>query len=195
MARDNLRRVHGYDLDDLIQEGFICYHICRERYTSPYSRGYNERPRFIEGVGWERAYKLPDKPTEESQRHLTALVRTAFRNRLASLAHRHPTGVEVNASDLAADETAADAVWQASLPSEHAGAPMAILLRDVPWDIKQVLQILLNDAAEPYREWIRGRGKRMYVKRETTNDYFCRLLGLTPGYDIVGAVQKYFSDN
>jgi hypothetical protein len=59
-ARKNMWRVaHFYELSDLIQDGFLCYAICRERY----------------------GHKV------EGQRHFMSLCQTVYRNHITDLAN------------------------------------------------------------------------------------------------------------
>ncbi len=194
VARRNYYKIAGYEFDDLLQEGYLCYHKCHSRYVGKGSTGYCYRGRVTKGG--RRLRHLPEDPAEApfAKRHLMQLVQVAFMNRIATLAHKYPAGLEVDISELVTDQQTVEQAWEAIIPAEAEVASAAMLLQSAPKEIKQLFDLLISDGLSGYRRF-GGRwrnGKQRLAARETNNQRFCRLLGLAPDFDMVGLVNKHF---
>lgn len=181
-ARASYRRIANYDMDDLVQEGYCCYYKCRSRYVG------------VEGLvtrSGEACRFLPNEnPDKLARQHFQALVKTTFSNRIATLIVKQPVGQEIPISDMTRVDQTTESAWEQIMPTEAENQTAAALLMSAPAEIKQLFQLLVDDALElsGYRRF--GKGKR--APRETTNRRFCRLLGLSPEHDLVGQIQNHF---
>lgn len=149
-SKRNFWRVPScYDLDDLIQDGYLCYCVCNAKY---------------------RHVKV--------QRHFMALVKVTFHNHITDLANERTRLGEVL---VPPDSPTLDRV-------ETPDALCAVLLRQLPDELKQLLHVLLHGARQiPMRRYADGT-------RETTNDYLCRLLGVDPDLvDVENVFREHFA--
>lgn len=170
-ARRNLWKVAGwYDYADLVQDGYLCYAKCRDRYTS---------------------LSCKNHPSQDDRKHMMALVMTTFERHIINLARaRTASAVEINLSEMGRDDQSMD--WDdlesVAQPEE---ATLSTLLAKMPAELVELAGKLAEDASEIMR-FPRKKGGRFF--RETTNDYFCRLLNLDPQKnDIRTAVRDFFT--
>ena len=150
-ARKEFWRVNAwYDFDDLVQDGYLCYAKCRARYRNT----------------------VTDKP------HFMALVQTAFHNHIMTLAGKHRLAKKESALSSLTSETRDEAAVLHSSPfaSTSEMASLSLLISQAPAEFKQLIQLLVGDGAEAlgFKRKAARRGKGV---RETTNEYYCRLLG------------------
>jgi hypothetical protein len=177
LAKENVWRLAGYDIEDLIQEGYLCYAVVRHRYVG---RRPKRRP-----DGRMRRSLPPKRPDAIAQRHFMRLFQRTFLNRITTLARRQSKLKELLLNDLLKDNQTEEQAWEALLPPVEEAATVLSLLRAAPAEIKQLFALMVDDVVRPYRRFGKGR-------RETNNEYYCRLLGLPRGYDIGGLVEKHF---
>ena len=189
-ARRSYRQIAGCTVEDLIQEGYYCYYKCRARYV-----GRDPDPVPVErldaAVSTPKRYRWlpPENPDKLARQHFMCLFKTTFARQIWTMIAKAPAGWERPISELGnGDECTTEDIWDRITPSEQETATAAVLLASAPAEIKQLFQLLISDAISGYRRF----GKRRPIIRETTNRRFCRLLGLPPGYDIVGAVNRHF---
>lgn len=164
------------DLDDLIQDGYVCFYKCRNRYV---------------GKKTNHNYLPPKHPTKDHLRHFQSLVKTAFFNHISTLAAKHE-GVNVYAvSQVKKEETVADAaVWDKFLHQPEQ-ASVATLILNAPQEIKQLVTLLVSDGLDLLKFERKRKGRR--ALRETNNEFYCRLLGMDPAKtDMVGKLRDYF---
>ena len=148
-ATKNLWRMPPYyDVDDLIQEGYLAYAKCALKY-----------------------------PHVKEVRHFMALVKVSFVNQIHSLANRHTKRLAVNICDELLADTA-------SIP-EH--VTFHVLVKQLPNELQELITILLNDA-RPMLRFTDGT-------RETTNEYFCRLIGIPPEVNVLAVFKEHFGLN
>ena len=123
------------DLDDLIQDAYVCYYKCRNRYVGTRTKG--------------RTYLPPKNPTKDHLRHFQSLVKTTFSNHISTLAAKHK-GVNVLAvSQVKKVETTADsAVWDKFLPQQAEQASLYSLVKNAPEEIKQLVTLLVSDGLD-----------------------------------------------
>lgn len=179
-ARKNHRRIANYDVEDLIQEGYACYYKCRDRYVG-------KRPRM--GRTGLCRFLPVNNPDRTALRHFQALVKTTFSNHITTLVIKQPSGWELPVSSLGREDQSFEAIWDTIIPPADEVASATVLLQNAPGEIKQLFQLLIDDALE--LTGYRRLGRRKHSARETTNEYYCRLLRIPP-YDLVGTVEKYF---
>lgn len=163
-ARKNLYKVVGYDLDDLIQEGYFCFYKCKRRYVGKCDIGGSGRASL-----WR--YLPEHNPTLDNKRHFMALVKIAFCNHIVSLSRKNPLEQT--------DEAALEGVPIVSDLDEIRTA-----LIKAPKEIKQLVNFLLHDALAA------SECRRVEGRRETTDQKLTRVLGL----DMPIAVRKVLAD-
>jgi hypothetical protein len=95
-------------------------------------------------------------------------------------------------TDLRAEDQDIAQAWDQLVPGEAEAASAALLLQSAPKEIKQLFDFLLSDAAMVVNRYGRVGTRRGPRPRETSNAYFCRVLGLPVEYDIVGQVEHHF---
>lgn len=185
-ARKHFWRVADwYDLDDLVQDGYVCYYKCHQRYVVEQQPWRSRDP--------SKYRPLPrENPTSEDRRRLMSRVKMAFLNHVSTLAKQRRDLPETAASQLAVEGEAVDGVLDrlGSAVSEEASA--ALLLRQLPSELVQLAQALAQDGADVLTT-LRHRMRR-HSQRETTNEYYCRLLGLDPSVDIRAMLRQHFAD-
>ena len=159
------------DYDDLVQDGYFCYAKCRQRYL--------DTRKDLTGTKAER-------------RWFQSLVKTTFFNHISTLAAKHK-GVSVKAvSQLpAAEAMSENELWDTLMPSTPEEGTLRTLLASAPAEIKQLAVLLASDGLSLLGFERKRKGRRLL--RETTNEYYCRLIGKNPeADDIVGRVRAYF---
>lgn len=174
------------DVADLVQDGYLCFAKCRARYV-------------------DKLKVLPaDNPTPDDRKQMMAMVRTSFDRHVKFVLTQHiKDGWEVPASQLvrAGAEEPADP-WDVLASPQMGDASLVDLVRSLPAEIQQLIVILAGDGAEALRMGYSRLERRKtaggavrFVRhrrrlRETTNQYYCRLVGLDPDkHDLVGQVR------
>lgn len=172
-AKKNYWRVASYyELDDLIQDGYLCYAKCHSRY---------------------RHLTIKRHPLKDDRRRFMALVQIAFINHITTLSWKRTRLDPVPLSAITQSETGQAVSLEALLPSAPEEASVAVLLASAPAEIKQLFQVLVDEALS-LGDMLRQKGsRRRDIRRETSNEYFCRLVGLDPQkVDLVAAVNQHF---
>ena len=112
-AKKNYWRVAAWmDLDDLIQEGFVCYAICRARYDD----------------------------RVENQRHFMALVKICFVNQITDLANQRTAELEIAISQLG-DDDSENSPLESILGGIEGDAELAALLATAPAEIQKLMKL------------------------------------------------------
>lgn len=183
-AKANYWRVaEWYELSDLISDGVLCYYKCYRAYP------------FL---------TIKRHPSQDDKRRFMALVRSAFINHITTLAqkrtavHERPFSQQLGAAESEAD------FLNNILPAQPEEANFAVMLSNAPTEIKQLLQLLLQDGVAGF-DYLRSRVRRVQLAsgprlklgrrrlRETTNAYYCRQLGLDPDkVDLPSMMRDYF---
>lgn len=228
-ARKNYWRVASWiDLDDLVQDGFMCFAKCRHRYVDVLK-------------------SLPEQPTiPDHRRMMMGAVMTAFTRHVHGLASdRTERADERCFADVARPDSDAYVDVADNTPAEP-GIESCVLLVGAPREVADLFRILVGDAhaaavlvrdglgkretmaqharrvtanggsSEPRRSrarrqteslhWVIIRGAAICcggstrvrighkALRETTNEFYCRLLGLdSREHDVRGMVCDYLS--
>ena len=106
--------------------------------------------------------------------HIMRLYQLTFISRVNDLAKRRTKTLEVNLTE----DTIPDFLYE--LPDT--------LIADAPQPVKKLLEVLTNEDAKRLRAPYRIKGKH----RETTNERFCRLIGMDPSQcNIVSLLKNY----
>jgi hypothetical protein len=180
VSRENVHRLAGYDMDDLIQEGYLCYTIVHKRYVG-------RRPTKKPDGTYHRSLP-PRRPDDVARRHFMRLLQRTFNNRIATLARKQSAFKERLLNDLIERPELEERAWDQLLPPEEEVASVTGLLRAAPMEIKQLFALMVDEVTRPYRRF----GKRRHAKRETNNQYYSRLLGLPRTLDVSALVENYF---
>lgn len=173
------------DVADLIQDGYMCYAKCRARY--------------VDQLG-----TLPaTNPTDEHRRWMMSLVKTAFwRHIKFTVAGKMQYGHEEPVSQLARDDQTDADPWDKLTPPVDGEAAVLMVLLSLPSELQQLAVLLAGDGAEALgfkrtalARYTTAGGTKRTVSchrplRETTNQYYCRLLGIDPAAnDVVGKLR------
>jgi hypothetical protein len=166
-ARKNYWRVsHWYDLDDLVQDGYLHYaRLCN---------------------------KYPDI---EIRAHIMGLFKRIYLNHIHDLSKRRTRGpVEVLECDLLTRQTDSNdespLLWE-SLCAVDSEQDFFDLIASAPTPVQQILNLFTTEASckllrAPYR-WRHGT-------RETFNERLCRMLGYSPDQiDLAGILRGYLN--
>jgi hypothetical protein len=173
MAARNVWRLAGWEVADLTQEGFVCYLKVKDRYW------------------WARK----KRPTIDDLRTVVYYTKRTFTNRIHDLSKRQCPYIEVNLTDYAVEragtEMTSDDFLGHITPSyqTEAAGDIAILIKSAPWELQQLFDLLCEDVTSGYRRYGKRRRKS---KRETTNQRFCRLLGLSSNVDLNKMLVEHF---
>ena len=130
VARKHLHRLKNYDLEDLVQEGYLCYCKCRNRYIGS-----------VQNVGHHH-YLPADAPSALDRRRFMALVKSAFIHRITDL-------VRLSKRSPATDPVADEKVFERLLPPEPEVATLMALLTRMPAELTDLVTRLISDAVLP----------------------------------------------
>lgn len=177
-SKDNFWRVEQwYEFEDLVQDGYMCYAKCRQYYNHISNLRH---------------------PGQSERRQFMRLVQTTFTNHIHKLANRRTRGQELIFSQYMDDEVVG---LEAVLPALPEEATMRCLLASAPREIVDLVALLAKegvDAVKFVRSNLRwredGRRLRKYRRRlrETTNEHYCRRLGLDARtVDLLGMLKSH----
>lgn len=174
ISRENAWRIAGYTEEDLLQDGFVVYCRCYERYVGkePGLRPNGTPRRFI-----------PEEPDKTARKHFMRLVHRAFMNHIYSLAKKQPSLRERPVSDFTEFPVV---LYDAHLPEDSEVATASLLLKTAPREVRMLIDLLVNDALDL------GKYLRHGKTRETNNERYCRLLGLPVAFDVAFAFERHF---
>ncbi len=158
-----------YSVEDLVQDGYICYCKCRNRYTlKPPEPGYQDLN--------------TDTPSDSQRRHFMSLVQRTFFNHIMTLSSKFTVCTENTLSELSNGDDPLELENLVPVQPEEASVLVAVL--HAPTEIGEAIGKLLQDAVdgEKYlRSKLRAnngritRGRR--ALRETTRERLARVLG------------------
>lgn len=158
------------DPEELLQEAYFVYYKCRNRYSELTSK---------------------PNPTKEDLRWFQSLVKTALTNHINTIAAKHK-GVSVKALSQFKKADGSDVSPDDLLPAGGETVTLRVLIAQAPEEIKTLIKLLIGEG-DALIDFARVKIGRRSI-RETTNEYYCRLLKLDPREnDIVGTVRQYFS--
>lgn len=176
-AKSQYWRVAGWygdkseGLADLIGDGYLCFYKCRDRYIDTRS----------DLVG-----------SKDEKRWFQALVKTTFLNHINTLAAKHKGVSERPAADyVSVGEEGDSDIFEQNLPPQPELGSFMVMLAKAPTELAQLIKILATDSAEALGFQRKRSGRRLI--RETTNEYYCRLVGVSPQErNLVHELQEYF---
>lgn len=173
---EHWRVASWYDVDDLVQDGYICYIKCRDRYTFS--------PPMIEGYQ-DLRLKRGHEPNKTQRQHFMSLVQRAFRNHVHTLSCKYPVLREQPLSDVVREGKPDEPVTMEELVPvvpEEISALYAIV--NAPTEIGEAIVKLVNDGVDGskyLRSRLRSRDGRIkkgrLAIRETTEEHHTRILG------------------
>ena len=146
-----------YEFEDLVQEAYIKFLQCRDRYVS----------------------------VRESK-HFMSLYQTSVKNHFSDLAKKIRTGRQcvVFESEIGDEYLVALSTLAGHLDND---GPRNILIRQAPEEVRRLISSMLDGGAEAFRRHKTLRRakdgeltKRKFSVRETTNEFLCRLLRCDP---------------
>ena len=122
-----------------------------------------------------------------------SLFKRSFENHIHNLANQRTESAEISLPKLDFEEL----LERANTISYHEGS-LSILLLKAPAEIKLLLFSLLDEAKlkEFRKPYLRYRKGNRRFNRETTNEKFCRILGLDPeNINILRLCHDYFTSS
>ena len=155
-----------YDLDDLIQDGFLHYARLVQKY-----------------------------PDVEKPQHIMVLFKRTFLNHIHDLAKRvwrSPTetaALDLNFGQDVPQARSEDAVWDRLLVDEMDNATFEVALIHAPEPIRKVLELLMS--VEGRRKLCALYRYRRGSLRESFNQRLARLTGLSPDIDFEKEFRSY----
>lgn len=157
-------------LQDLIQDGFLCYYKCHARYVQTRS-------------------DLTGTPDE--RRWFQSLVKTTFSNHIKTLAAKHKGISERPASEFYVEGANEGDIFERNLPPQQELSSLFAALAQAPWELLELMRLLAGDGAAALGFKRKKVGRRSVA--ETTNEYYARLLGVDPQErDLVAELKEYF---
>lgn len=159
------RIARWYDLDDLIQDGYVCYCKVLQRYPD-----------------------ATDAP------HRMALFKRTYMNWITDLANKRTKSVQETLdcdAQSAADLDGPPMSFLAGVPCPQSGmVELDALMASAPEVVRRALALFTTE--EGRRAMRAAYRLRADGTRETMNDRVCRLLGLAGStFDVVGAVRQW----
>jgi hypothetical protein len=173
-ARQEYWRVsRWYELSDLIQDGYLCYLKCRNKYAlSPPDPGAQDL--------------FTSNPSDGQRRHFMALVKTTYFNHIMTLSSEFASSaVEENISNAGLTRSDGQPVTIEDLmPAENEVMTTLLTLKNAPTEIAEAIQKLVGDGIDGgsyLRSRLRRHGNRVTrgrrALRETTGEHLARVLG------------------
>jgi hypothetical protein len=138
--RNYWRVAKWYDLDDLIQDGYLCYHKCLKKY------------------GQLRRKKRPQK---DDRRNFMALVKRTYENHIHDLASRRTLQKERAVSQIHSLEDTADAWLERHGQVELAVCDLTVMIKQSPKEIQELLRLLTTEDTEFLQTKVRRCHKRI----------------------------------
>lgn len=176
-ARKNYWRVAAwYDLDDLIQDGFMCYARVIAKY---------ERRQYVTRTG----VVTNKSPRVRKRKHIMSLFKVVYTSHINDLANRRTTDlVEVLAEDIVSPASQAESVWDDLVTDDCDVLVYEHLIVEAP----KVLQRLLRAMMTAPGRRLRAPYRVSKTGRETVNERLCRIAGLDPrAVDVATMLRRY----
>jgi hypothetical protein len=153
-----------YDLDDLIQDGFLCYCKCYARY-------------------WELIQASDDRTEDEKRRWFMALVQSSFYHKIMTLSSKAVQCTENTLAELSVSDQ--EVSMEAVAGGEAEITTLVVALANAPAELAGVVKRLVEDGLDGgayLRNKIRWEGtrrtRRARAVRETRREYYERLTGI-----------------
>jgi hypothetical protein len=172
-AKKHYWRVASWmDMDDLIQDGFLCYARTRARYP-----------------------KLVEPPLRPGQRaKFMSMFKRIYLNELHDKANDRTRGVsEVGLLDVRrSDSVTPDELYlEALLGEQPEEGTLAVLIAQAPPEVRDFLAGLETEEGQ---RAFRARARRRSTHKQTLNERFCYIAGCDPRQiDLPAAIQDAFT--
>lgn len=168
-----------YDLEDLIQDGYLCYQRVYTRYCT--TQEYRtDKGRLIKE-------RRPEELVTE-RRHLMRLFQTTFLNHIHDLSKRTTTQLDFSISLLLTDGSDESDLYERYFPPDTDSVFQSTVLH-APEHIRKALALF---GSEEGRAQLREAYKKIDGIRETFNERLCRLCGLNPrDINLASELQSY----
>ncbi len=193
MARKHYRKISGYEVDDLVQEGLLVYCKCKMRYVG-------QPPERRRDGSLRRPIPLTN-PDNVARKHFMTIFKRSFWNHIQTLMQKQSASKEIPITNALIGTQSEIQFLEQHMDIEEEALSAAVLLKTASREIKELFNLLVNDALElSGARRLVGRGdwfveeahKLKPGRRGTANERYCRLLGLPPGTDLVGQVEQHF---
>lgn len=169
-ARRELWRMAGwYGYEDLVQDGFVCYCKCRDKYALK-EPDPGEKPLNTE------------TPTELQRRHFMALVQRTFYNHIMTLSARFAISREDTLSGVT--EEGDPLSLEHLMPPQSEEVSVIFTVLQAPAEIGEAIAKLISDSIDG-EQYLRSRLRRHSGRvrrgrraiRETTDERLTRVVG------------------
>lgn len=164
-----------YELDDLIQDGYMTWCMVVSRYADSVR---------------ERCKDLPEhKRTDAMIEVMMSLFTRSYINHIHDLATKRTRIAETVIADLVSDGQTYDRYLDKILADEATTSEEAELVNCAPDGVREVLQLYTNEPDSPK---INAKFRiRRDGSRESLNERLCRLAGVDGSVDLVSSVKAY----
>lgn len=171
--KEHWRMALWYSLDDLEQDGYLCYAKCVRAYPQLASIA---------------------NPTHGERKWFMALVQTSYRNHIMTLAGKFSIAKEDTLPDIAETDDRGGSLEALMSPASEV-ASILLVLKSAPAEIRDAIDKLLEDGfdggdylrSQLYKDGTRLRRSRR-PRRETTKDHFERVTGVS---DLPNKLREY----
>lgn len=167
-ARNYWRVASFMDYEDMIQESYIKYLQCVRKY-----------PRVVE------------------PQHFMRLFQVALMNHFNTLSNKaSEAGDRVDSVQYDPDEGEERSIFDNMVGDVKHNGDLAVAYSQMPQEARQCLLLMLDDDEGVFRQRRKKRELRRGLwKRETTNQFWCRIIGADPNkVDLPNVFRKYLSD-
>jgi hypothetical protein len=170
---EHWRVASWYSAADLVQDGYICYCKCRDKYTLS-----------VEGSKYQDLFTFSDEgPSDTQRRHFMSLVQRAFYNRIYTLSVRYPATREQPLAMLSV-ENGEPSTLEEMVPPQPEEISALIAVLHAPTEIGEAIVKLVQDGVEGgsfIRSRLRRHNGRVSIGRralrETSQQRISRILG------------------
>lgn len=157
------RMAGWYSLEDLAQDGLVCYLKCKRAYPD------------LANI---------ENPTKGQRKWFMSLVQTTFHNHIMTLGGKFAIGKEDTVPDVSSVDDRGGSL-ESLMPPQLEEASVIFALRNAPAEIRDAVDRLLQDGldggtylrSQLYKDGTRLRWRRRF-RRETTSEYFERITGV-----------------
>lgn len=161
--KEHWRMPDWYSLEDLEQDGYLCYAKCLRYIGTDHGRHKN--------------IFSSDNPTPMERRWFMTLVQRAYYNHIMTLAAKAAKAPKETAMSQTVEE--GSNTWESLMPPVLPDAQLLHALSQLPAELSDVLVKLFQDGVDSgvyLRKRITGSKSRRTI-RETTEEYWTRVLG------------------
>jgi hypothetical protein len=172
-------------------EGYVVNYLSANYWRVKNNMEYEDMMQEAQVVYLRLVRKYPDIDTPQ---HFMALFKTSWGNHFVDF-----TNKETNARALMYENQFQDVedtmsnFMSSIMGDSNNNGYLLILIKEAPAEVRQVLSLFLNAPSEildlASKAWKDGGRNQDYG-----NNMLCKLLGIEPGTDVIGIVQRYFTE-